>query len=114
MADKTLILFDAAFKLLEAELKALPQAPRDLESFIERLVSPVYVDPKKQTEPAMAPERYVSLAEFAAILGVCRKSAEGWARRGRIPRIMAGRKVRIPLGAALEALGNNRQPGSHP
>lgn len=101
-----LTLFEAAWRILEPELKTYEHGANTFEQFVEALTN--CKSKAGQESPLANSGAFLDLATAAKRLGVCRKSMELWARTGRIASFRRGRCVRIPE-SAIAALVSGQQ-----
>lgn len=106
------IVFAAAWRLLESELKKYDQGAHSFEEFVDRLTqnlpTPKVTEEAQHKNHLAETGRFLTCAEAAKYLGVCRKSVEIWARTKKIASFRRGRCVRIPE-SAIAALVSGQQ-----
>jgi excisionase family DNA binding protein len=94
------MLLDAAFRLLEPQLRALPNAPHDLSAFAERLVNAPKDHAISDSTSADASGKLLTIKEVADRMNISIRSAQALVRCGILPRIKIGhRLVRVPEAA---------------
>ena len=108
------IILEAAWKLAETILKDFPHAPRDLPSFISRLVElPPPADPKASASSLLQNEgQYLTIKATAARLGLCKKTVEKMVLDGRLRALRFGPKItRIPESEILRHMESASKAG---
>lgn len=59
------------------------------------------------TVDAIRSRATLSVEEAAEVLGICRTAGYAAAKRGEVPTIRLGRRVRVPVPALLRLLGDD-------
>jgi excisionase family DNA binding protein len=103
-SNSSIQLLDAAFRLLEPQLRALPHAPHDLAAFTERLINSKDHAASESTL-AEASGKLLTIKEVAGRMNISIRSAQALVRGGILPRLKIGhRLVRVPESAISQMI----------
>jgi excisionase family DNA binding protein len=99
-------LLNAAFTVLQPVLREIPNSPKTLPEFYDRLSKPETPDLAAIISKEMKAGKMLSVQETAKFIGVCPKTVDNMIKDGRIKKCLkVGKVVRIPKGSIAELLG---------